>query len=63
MGPPSPGEGSPLRHPNVLHVGFSDACKGAVAPRECHVELFSGVRRTQVGGCPCCLELNVPAIC
>ena len=38
--PPGPDEGSPLRHPNVLHVGFSDACRGAAAPRECHAEFF-----------------------
>ena len=39
-GTPSPSEGNPLRHSNVLHVDFPDACKGAVAPRGCHAEFF-----------------------
>ena len=39
-GLPSPGEGSPLHHSNVLHIGFSDVCKGAAAPRGCHAEFF-----------------------
>ena len=40
QGPPSPGEGSPLRHSNVLHVGFSDASRGAAVPQGCHEEFY-----------------------
>ena len=39
-GLPSPGKGSPLCHSNVLHVGFSSACRGVAAPRGCHAEFF-----------------------
>ena len=38
--PRGTGEGNPLRHPNVLHVGFWDAWRGAAVSRECHAEFF-----------------------
>ena len=40
QGPPSPGEGSPLRHSYVLYIGFPDAYRGAAVPRGCHREFF-----------------------
>ena len=61
--PPDLGEGSPLCHPHVLHVDFSDACRGAAAPRECHAECFLAWDRPWQGRCPCGLELGVPAFC
>ena len=49
-GPSSPDEGSPLRHSNILHVGFSDACKGVETPRGCHAKFSLARGRLCQGG-------------
>ena len=57
------GEGSPLRHPELIYVGLSNASGGTTPTRGGHEELLLAQDRGRSRGRPCRLEHSLPARC